>query len=95
MWGNVKNEYTKGWFVPSIGEWAAFADQLNIEKLYGSEGSMGTFWSSSLAYYEEDYDGSYSNRAYEACLERTCDGWWEYSNNRIIYSELVRLSTTF
>ncbi len=32
MWGLIQNEVENGWFVPSRGEWAAFAEELGITK---------------------------------------------------------------
>ncbi len=53
MWGlsGVTSKYdsTSKWFVPSIGEWAAFADHFNItDTNYQNLGLKDFYWSSSL-----------------------------------------------
>ena len=58
IWKHIQGEYAKGWYIPSRGEWAAFADYFtnnervetkltssNYNSLYGLS---GWYWSSSL-----------------------------------------------
>ena len=48
MWGAIKGEVDKGWFVPSKGEWAAFGDNLGIRPNNYTEYSLSSwYWSSS------------------------------------------------
>ena len=48
MWSLIQKQVDDGWFVPSRGEWAAFAGQLGITKFnYSSKGLSGWYWSSS------------------------------------------------
>ena len=48
MWGAIQSEVEKGWFVLSISEWAAFGDNLNIERNnYANYGLSGWSWASS------------------------------------------------
>ena len=47
VWGVIQSEVEKGWFVPSISEWAACGDNLNIERNYANYGLSGWSWSSS------------------------------------------------
>ena len=86
MWGLIQEEVSKGWFVPSKGEWAAFggevAEILGITKDNRSSYNIGSeYWSSS----QEDV-----NNAYYASIN--------YGDMRsyLVYSNaFVRLSTTF
>ena len=49
MWGVIKEEVDKGWYVPSKGEWAAFLCNLSITSdNYIKKGLPGYCWSSSL-----------------------------------------------
>ena len=71
-----------GWYVPSRGEWAAFADQLDITTSnYSSKGLSDRYWSSS------QYSTSF---AWYATFN---GGGFNYSLVNISYS--VRLGTTF
>lgn len=48
VWGRIKTQANNGWFVPSSGEWAAFAGQLGItKKNFKSKDLSGYYWSSS------------------------------------------------
>ena len=47
MWGLIKTEVSEGWFVPSRGEWSAFAQELGIPIDYASMGLSYRYWSSS------------------------------------------------
>ncbi len=82
MWGLIQNEVENGWFVPSRGEWAAFAEELGITKSnYTNFGLSHWYWSSSQ---------NLSGNAYYADFG---DGYIDdfYVDN----STYVRLSTTF
>ena len=48
LWGEIKEEVAKGWYVPSRGEWAAFGEELGITKEnYTSYGLSNWCWASS------------------------------------------------
>ena len=48
MWGQIKSQVAKGWFVPSRAEWSAFAEELGITKEnYANKGLSIYYWSSS------------------------------------------------
>ena len=53
MWGLIQEEVAQGWFVPSRGEWAAFADAFDItddsssQNYYKNFGLGNYYWSSS------------------------------------------------
>ena len=81
MWGLIKTEVSKGWFVPSRGEWAAFGGELGISTDYESVGLSGSGWSSSqydtdIAYYADFYFGF-------------------MNGNGVLFDDYVRLTTTF
>lgn len=83
VWGQIQAEVTEGWFVPSRGEWSAFAKELGITKTdYNSKyGLSDWYWSSSQ---------SLTDRAYYTNFNR---GYLKHSNvNNYNY---IRLSTTF
>ena len=47
IWKHMQGEYEKGWYIPSIGEWVAFAKYLNSIK----NNSMNkSYWSSTQAF---------------------------------------------
>lgn len=82
MWSLIQKRVDDGWFVPSRGEWAAFASQLGITKSnYSSKGLSGRYWSSSQ---------SIAYTAYDVGLSNGCVG--NYYVNRSSY---VRLAATF
>ena len=81
MWGLIQNEVENGWFVPSRGEWSAFAEELGITTNYSSFGLSDWYWSSS----QVD-----TNYAYGAIF----DGGF-INLNRVNNYTYVRLSTTF
>lgn len=48
IWGLIKEQVDNGWFVPSLEEWAAFADQLKlVYPNYQDYGLNIYYWSSS------------------------------------------------
>ena len=83
MWGVIQDEVSKGWFVPSKSEWAAFGAAFDITRSnYSSKYGLSNFyWSSS----QNNTDGAY--------LARFDYGYIGYSNVSTIGS--VRLATTF
>lgn len=82
MWGAIQDEVAKGWFVPSRGEWSAFADNLGItDENYGDYGLSAYYWSSSQ---------NNSNNACNAAFNLGCINF-----NDVNYYNYVRLSTTF
>ena len=66
MWGLIKTQVSEGWFVPSRGEWSAFAQELGITSSNRSDfGLSYTYWSSSqynthIAWCA-DFDHGYMN----------------------------------
>ena len=81
MWGLIQNEVEKGWFVPSRGEWSAFAEELGITTNYSSFGLSRWYWSSSQ---------SNTNNAYNANFNAGYVGYFTVN-----FGTYVRLSTTF
>ena len=83
MWGLIQEEVAQGWFVPSRGEWAAFADAFDITSSNYDDkfGLSGDYWSSS-----QRTTGS-------AWLASFVDGFMGSTNVTNNYS--VRLATTF
>ena len=82
IWGQIKSQANNGWFVPSRGEWAAFAGQLGITKSnYSSKGLSGWYWSSSQ---------STAHTAYRLGLLTSSVDARSVNN-----SHCVRLATTF
>lgn len=48
IWGHAKKNIQKGWFIPSIDEWCAFADQLDINnENHEKKGLRDDYFSSS------------------------------------------------
>ena len=82
MWGLIKTNVSKGWFVPSRGEWSAFAQELGINKTnYPSKGLSDYYWSSS------QYNTDTANSPYFS------NGIM--SGNTVNGNSYVRLSRTF
>ena len=86
MWGlsavQSKIDANQSWFVPSRGEWAAFADQLGIKgSNHDGKGLVGEYWSSSQCLISWAYSAYFSLGRVE---RRNLDQW-----------ACVRLSTTF
>ena len=82
IWGQIQTLASKGWFVPSIAEWDAFADLYDVNyDNYGDYGLSGYYWSSS------------QNDSFNAwCVDFYNDGMYDGSVNDGSY---VRLSATF
>ena len=82
MWGLIQEEVAQGWFVPSRGEWAAFADAFDITSSnYDYKfGLSNYYWSSSQSntgiawranFYFGHMDGTNVNRNYSVRLATT------------------------
>lgn len=57
LWGIIKTSVAKGWFVPSMEEWTAFAGELEITKgNYENKGLSVWCWSSSQISETKVYD---------------------------------------
>ena len=49
IWGCAKKDIQNGWFIPSIDEWCAFAEQLKVtDENFQEKGFMGFYWASSV-----------------------------------------------
>ena len=82
MWGLIQEKVKDGWFVPSRGEWSAFAEELKItNKNYVNYKLSDWYWSSS----QDDTRSAYRARF---------DYGYIISSN-VTFSNYVRLSTTF
>ena len=85
MWGKIQEEIIHGWFVPSYGEWSAFAGELGITKSkYSNKGLSRWYWSSSQ-----------SNTGYAWSTDFTNGYMVSYNVNGEYRNFCVRLSTTF
>ena len=58
IWGHIQGEYAKGWYVPSAGEWAAFADYLanNQGNQLTNDYSTGPYYISNSGNYGNVYE---------------------------------------
>ena len=86
IWGQIENEYKKGWFVPSRGEWAAFGDAIGLTKSNYSELSSKyslskCSWSSSLSNTGSAWSALFYNG--------------DLNDFLLVSYTYVRLSTTF
>ena len=86
MWEKTnitEEQIDSGWFVPSKGEWLAFAGNLGVTRSnYSSYGMSGTYWTSSI---------STSSRAWNLDFS---PGYYVASTNTA-FENYVRLSITF
>ena len=83
MWGLIQEKVKDGWFVPSRGEWSAFAEELKItNKNYVNYKLSDWYWSSSqyITYYAYGANFRYG---------------FVYSTGNVNDFSCVRLSTTF
>lgn len=82
LWGQIQTQASKGWFVPSRAEWAAFGANLNVVSTnYNSKRLSDYYWSSSLRN---------TGRAYGA------DFYDDYMDSNSVNGGIyVRLATTF
>ena len=82
MWGVIQSEVAEGWFVPSMSEWVAFGDNLDITKNnYINHNLSDRCWSSSQ---------SNADTAWRANVN---SGFM--SSSGVNYTNSVRLSATF
>ena len=82
MWGLIQTQANNGWFVPSKAEWAAFAEELGLNKdNYASYRLSEYYWSSAQ---------NNTNYVYTAVFN---GGGMSY--NYVTYTHYVRLATTF
>lgn len=74
--GELKNGCSEGWFLPSRGEWAAFADNLEImPSNYESYGLSDWYWSSSPIDLNNEWVADFSSGYMDSrpCYsQRTC-----------------------
>lgn len=86
LWGLIKNQVLQEWFVPSIAEWAAFIDQLNIPKVTDDShcGLEWCYWSSTQGDNGNSYVAYLGIKDVFGGLSESVQG-----------SNSVRLSTTF
>lgn len=82
MWGLIQNEVSKGWFIPSKSEWAAFGDNLGVTaNNYNKQFNLSFYyWSSSVSNWYNAYGISFNNGIFQSGVDS---------------SSYVRLSTTF
>ncbi len=82
MWGLIQEKVKDGWFVPSRGEWSAFAEELKVTKEnYVNHKLSDWYWSSSQ---------TLTTTAYSAHF------YHGYIGHTTVYLDgYVRLSTTF
>ena len=82
MWGLIQEKVKDGWFVPSRGEWSAFAEELKItNKNYVNYKLSDWSWSSSQRTTYSAYSAYFSG------------GYIDFLN--VFDFNYVRLSTTF
>ena len=49
LWNHIRDEIKNGWFIPSLQEWCAFAEQLKVtDENFQEKGFMGFYWASSV-----------------------------------------------
>ena len=82
MWGLIQNEVSKGWFIPSKSEWAAFGDNLGVTaNNYNKQFNLSFYyWSSSVPSWYNAHGISFNNGIFQSGVDS---------------SSYVRLSTTF
>ena len=88
IWGEIKPDVSKGWFVPSRGEWAAFVEELNSK--LELDITKDTYTSFNLKSY---YWASSQLDTYRAWAVSFADGYMDYGYVANSYS--ARLATTF
>ena len=87
IWNIIEDKVKEGWFVPSIGEWAAFGSYLNTSRpstdinYYVKYGLNDWYWSSSQCYMTHAWTMSFING--------------ESNFNPVFYTERLRLCKTF
>ena len=101
IWGHIQEEYVKGWYMPSIGEWAAFADYL----AHRQENPLTSNYNSNANDYSNNgnYDDVYGLKAvYWSSSQLNEDHAWRVSfieggiEFSIVYGKIwARLGYTF
>ena len=82
IWGIIQSQVENGWYIPSRGEWSAFANQLEITTSnYSSKALSDSYWSSSQ---------TNANFAWSAGFTTGCMNYVHVGVNYY-----VRLGTTF
>ena len=82
MWGIIQDEVSKGWFIPSREEWAAFANNLAVySENYEVKCLLEKYWSSSIIANRGAYYISFTDN--------------DILSDQIDSSYYVRLSITF
>ena len=87
LWGAIKGEVAKGWFLPSKSEWSAFGDMLCTKCGVTSKNYNQTFNLGNWYWLSSQYNANY---AYHANFDGCC-----ISGNHVNGNECARLSTTF
>ena len=84
VWGQIQTKVNEGWFLPSRGEWSAFAEELEITaRNYMDKSLSASYWSSSI---DNETTSAYSPTF--SAIGRMSEGSVNCLDN-------VRLSTTF
>lgn len=82
IWGVIKTEVSKGWFVPSREELSAFAQELEInETNYLEKGLRSDYWSST--------------QVLESSASYATFSLGRMSSSEVYGISYIRLSTTF
>ena len=92
IWKHIQEKYNEGWYIPSSGEWSAFANYIQLRErdkvTFGSSGNYKTVYGLSDSYWTSTQDNTYCSRnIYFPIGVMSASG-----ANGIYY---VRLGTTF
>ena len=98
IWKHIQRKYNEGWYIPSRGEWASFADYLyhkpmnaltsDCQKNCNGNGNYDDLYGLSTFYWSSSQDN-----LYYAWYVRFCNGYIE--NHVVFDNNAVRLGTTF
>ena len=101
IWGKIQSKYQQGWYIPSRGEWAAFADYLANRK----EAPLTSNWNPDASDYSNNgnYDDIYGLSSYYwsssqgSTYGAWCVGFYDGSMGSygVLGSTYVRLGVTF
>lgn len=87
IWSVIQEEVQKGWFLPSLAEWAAFGDAFKITSAFNSVyGLYGSYWTSSLESKKEYNTYAWRFSTSQGVLKQ------DYS---LPYALSIRLATIF
>ena len=100
IWKHIQGEYAKGWYIPSSGEWGAFADYF---KKRTENGLTHNFESGDYVANSGNYKSTYglSDHYWSSSEYNTYNAWYAvfnigYMGNLDVYvSSSVRLGATF